>query len=62
MDAAQNYGYISGVYQEFIWPQIKGMMWMVASSDKGEVLDIVDVVEDWESISDPEPHLTLDQH
>ena len=29
---------------------------MVASSDEGEVLDIVDVVEDWESISDPEPH------
>ena len=39
-------------------PWIKGMMdgRMVASSDKGEVLDIVDVVEDWESISDPEPH------
>ena len=29
---------------------------MVASSDEGEVLDIVDVVEDWESGSDPEPH------
>ena len=42
---------------EFIWPRIKGMMGggMVASSDEGEVLDIVDVVEDWESISDPEP-------
>lgn len=31
---------------EFIWPRIKGMMGggMVASSDEGEVLDIVDVV------------------
>ena len=29
---------------------------------QGKVMDTVEVVEDWDSISDPEPHLTLDQH